>query len=407
MMTTELCNQAVVDAQTHEIVYTKFMSANDSGETRSHQSGILLGNIMFGVFFDGQPPTNGAPIRRRVEAVVQGDPEDTRELSVIYYPSKTEMRITRWGRGDQFILPEYTGSLFVLVVHRPDKIFVYRFDTDDSITDFLAGVGIDSTQTNSIIGSDHIARTKSLEEQLRDALQQAAQQLMLSVDDFPTTTQMSQTARQIEDHVLDHIERITTDPDSKLVSWTNVEYSLFKLVEQIRYRDVMNRGFNNVEDFVAVANSILNRRKSRAGKGFESHVAAILDGNQVRYTPQAITEERKKPDFIFPSIKQYKQSSFPVAGLTSLAVKTTCKDRWRQVITEADRLKDSPKYLLTLQQGISKNQLREMESENVQLVVPKEYIASYPPEYKSKIMRVSDFVKLVHERQDEFSSFSS
>ena len=50
MMTTELCNQAVVDAQTHEIAYTKFMSANDSGETRSHQSGILLGNIMFGVF---------------------------------------------------------------------------------------------------------------------------------------------------------------------------------------------------------------------------------------------------------------------------------------------------------------------------------------------------------------------
>ncbi|RND79888.1 type II restriction endonuclease [Lacticaseibacillus paracasei] len=401
-MATELCNQAVVDVESHPIAYTKFMSANDSGETKAHQSGILLGNVMFGVFFEGDRPKTGAPIRRKVEVVVQGDQEDVRELTVIYYPSKTEMRITGWGRGDQFILPEYTGSLFVLVAHQPYKLTVYRFDTDDTITDFLAGVGIDSTQTNSIIGADHITKNKSLEEQLQDALQQAALELMQSVGDFPTTTQMSQTARQIEERVLDHTERITKDPDSKIVSWTNVEYLLFKFVEQIRYCDVMNKGFNNVEDFVAVANSILNRRKSRAGKGFESHVAAILDGNQVHYTPQAITEEHKKPDFIFPSIEKYKLSSFPVAGLTSLAVKTTCKDRWRQVITEADRLKNSPKYLLTLQQGISKNQLREMESENVQLIVPKEYLASYPPEYKAKIMKVSDFVELVRDRQSEY-----
>lgn len=49
-MATELCNQAVVDVQSHPIAYTKFMSANDSGETKAHQSGILLGNVMFGVF---------------------------------------------------------------------------------------------------------------------------------------------------------------------------------------------------------------------------------------------------------------------------------------------------------------------------------------------------------------------
>lgn len=401
-MTTELCNQAVVDVHSHDIAYSKFMSANDSGETRAHQSGILLGNTMFDVFFEGNRPSIGSPVRRKVEAVVQGDPDDVRELNVIYYPSKTEMRITGWGRGDQFILPEYTGSLFVLVVHQPEKLVVYRFDTDDTITDFLAGVGIDSTQTNSIIGANYVTNSRTREEQLQEALQLAASELSLSSNDFPTTTQMSVTARKIEDRVLDHKERVRKDPDKKIVSWTNVEYTLFRLVEQIRYRDMMNRGFNNVEDFVAVANSILNRRKSRAGKGFESHVAAILDGNQVCYTPQAITEGRKKPDFIFPSIEEYKHDSFPVAGLTSLAVKTTCKDRWRQVITEADRLRDSPKYLLTLQQGISKNQLREMESDNVQLVVPKGYIVSYPPEYQSKIMRVSDFVNLVRERQAEY-----
>ncbi|QCZ44834.1 type II restriction endonuclease [Levilactobacillus brevis] len=401
-MATELCNQAVVDVQSHQTAYTKFMSANDSGETKAHQSGILLGNVMFSSFFEGKRPKQGYPIKRKVEAVVQGDHDDVRELTVTYYPSKSEMRITGWGRGDQFILPEYTGSLFVLVAQQSNKLTVYRFDTDDAITDFLAGVGIDSTQTNAIIGASHVTESKTLEEQLEDALQQAAENMMLSVEAFPSTAQMSKTARLIENLVFDHKERITKEPDKKIVSWTNVEYALFKHVEQIKYHDEINRGFRDVDSFVKIANSILNRRKSRAGKGFESHVAAILNGNQIKYTPQAITEEHKKPDFIFPSIEDYKTQSFPVRGLTSLAVKTTCKDRWRQVITEADRMRDSPKYLLTLQQGISKNQLREMESENVQLVVPKEYIASYPTEFKSKIMKVSDFIDLVRERQAQY-----
>jgi len=52
----------------------------------------------------------------------------------------------------------------------------------------------------------------------------------------------------------------------------------------------------------------------------------------------------------------------------SLTLVTTCKDRWRQVINEADRIPE--KHLFTLQPTISKNQLREMTDEKVHLVVP-------------------------------------
>lgn len=83
-----------------------------------------------------------------------------------------------------------------------------------------------------------------------------------------------------------------------------------------------------------------------------------------------MTEGNKKPDFIFPSGEAYHNSSFDIQKLVTLAAKTTCKDRWRQVLNEANRLKDSPKYLCTLQQGISGAQMDEMQAENVVLVVP-------------------------------------
>lgn len=146
-----------------------------------------------------------------------------------------------------------------------------------------------------------------------------------------------------------------------------------------------------------MANMVLNRRKSRAGKSLEHHLAAVFDGNEIVYTPQAVTEGNKKPDFIFPSQTAYHDITFPTEKLISLAAKTTCKDRWRQVINEADRLRDKPKYLCTLQQGISPAQMDEMQTENVILVVPQPYIATFPRDRQDRIWTLSKFVNYVRE----------
>ena len=164
-------------------------------------------------------------------------------------------------------------------------------------------------------------------------------------------------------------------------------------MEYARYGDLINRGFQSVEEFVRIANMVLNRRKSRAGKSLEHHLSAIFDGNAVRYESQAVTEGRKKPDFIFPSGEAYRDSSFCVDKLVSLAAKTTCKDRWRQVLNEADRLRDKPKYLCTLQQGISGAQMDEMQTENVILVVPRPYIRTYPADRQDRIWTLAKFVQ--------------
>ena len=188
-----------------------------------------------------------------------------------------------------------------------------------------------------------------------------------------------------------------SNPDSKLIDWTDMEYRLFRALEYARYGSMITGGFSSVEDFINTANKVLNRRKSRAGKSLEHHLSALFTGNDLQFEEQAVTEGNKKPDFLFPSKQAYHTSDFPTDKLITLAAKTTCKDRWRQIINEADRLRGYPKYLCTLQQGISAAQMDEMESEKVILVVPKPYISSYPKDRQHRIWTIGKFVDFIKE----------
>lgn len=84
--------------------------------------------------------------------------------------------------------------------------------------------------------------------------------------------------------------------------------------------------------------------------------------------------------------------------LICLGAKTTCKDRWRQILNEADRI--PVKHLFTLQQGVSKNQLAEMYREKVCLVVPKPYIRYFDESFQDKIMPLNVFTGFVKAKQN-------
>lgn len=143
----------------------------------------------------------------------------------------------------------------------------------------------------------------------------------------------------------------------------------------------------------------MNRRKSRAGKSLEHHLACIFDASGIIYEEQVITEENKRPDFVFPNGECYRNLLFPADKLIMLGAKTTCKDRWRQIINEANRI--DHKHLFTLQQGISKNQLKEMTDEKVTLVVPRNYKNSFPKEYQKEILDLNTFISMVREKQND------
>jgi hypothetical protein len=82
--------------------------------------------------------------------------------------------------------------------------------------------------------------------------------------------------------------------------------------------------------------------------------------------------------------------------LTMLGVKTTCKDRWRQVISEAKRIDD--KHLLTLESPISPAQTDEMRDHRIQLVIPRSLHEPYKPEQRQWLMGVDDFIAMARER---------
>jgi type II restriction enzyme len=191
---------------------------------------------------------------------------------------------------------------------------------------------------------------------------------------------------------------VKTRPDENLINWIGAEYDLFKVFENDRYKELISTPFQTVTDFINTANSILNRRKSRAGKSLEHHLAEVFRISELKFDEQVITEQNKKPDFIFPDSISYNNNVFDTSKLVFLASKTTCKDRWRQILNEADRIDE--KHLFTLQQGISSNQLKEMYKYNVKLVVPKPYLSSFPEEFRDRILTLTGFINMVKMKQN-------
>ncbi len=214
---------------------------------------------------------------------------------------------------------------------------------------------------------------------------------------FPKTAVFSEYARSLVSTAAP-----VDDPDGTLTRWFDMEEKLFYLLEQHIIRERLKNGFINgtdvdVEGFVKFSLSVQNRRKSRAGLSLENHICALLDANGIAYSHTPVTEHRSKPDFLFPDIECYRDASFPVDNLTMLGAKSTCKDRWRQVLAEADRI--DRKHLLTLEAAISTYQTDEMQDKHLQLVVPASIHKTYTESQQIWLYSVNDFLKEVRRKQ--------
>ncbi|SEJ06509.1 type II restriction enzyme [Cyclobacterium xiamenense] len=312
----------------------------------------------------------------------------------IYYGvgTRDEYRLTRFGKGFPFLTDDNVGDLLVLVKKSSDFFEGYVLSSDEDIEDFFAAVNISSTETNGII-------PKQLEQTFEDRLLQCFLAYVRSLNiDFPSTIDLATNARKCYMTSYNITpSQIKSNPDKQILNWIESEYDLFKTIENERYAEIIRTPFPTVEDLVKTANTILNRRKSRAGRSLEHHLEEMFKIFELIFQTQVTTENNKKPDFLFPNIESYNDPNFDDKKLIFLASKTTCKDRWRQILNEADRIRT--KHLFTLQQGISKNQLEEMNQYGVQLVVPKSYLSSFPAEHRSKILTLEQFVGLVHTKQ--------
>ncbi|MEL7655316.1 MAG: type II restriction endonuclease [Bacillota bacterium] len=376
---------AVEAVQTSDSSFFKFVTANDSGETGGHQRGFHIPKSAAPVLFNREF-SKGEFYEEDIQIIWEDG--FVTDSSIKYYGEKTrdEYRLTRFGREFDFRERIATGD--VLVISRVEygvfKAFVLK--TEEEIENFVNTFGLSPIDSGSIIEVSQ-SRIELNEEYEFEHFFQTLGGV------FPSTEMMSKTAREIELKINDQEFEILTNPDKKILDWTASEYRLFRFIERGLHLDQVTYGFADIEEFITLANSIMNRRKSRAGKSLEHHLSFIFKENRMQFSEQMVTEENNRPDFIFPSISAYKNVRYPREDIMVLAAKTTCKDRWRQILSETENL--DKHYLFTLQQGITINQLDQMYNAKVQLVVPKQHLSTFPEIYRDSILSLKDFIGLV------------
>lgn len=379
------------------IWHVKYLSANDTYAKRNvHQGGPHVGKELlaaaFPRLFDLADVEHNPDLM--IEATVDSHGERS-EVRLIWYNSKRltgqpngrdEARLTRWGGRDAAIVePDATGSLTIFAFHTrdgadADGLRVWRSRSpaeEDFILERVDGVEPGRSQLVSPAGLIPFI----------DATGNCA----LTDEEIPPDWRPNfPSGEQLVRWVITRTGAHQAPVDDRLMKRRDCEYEVFRSVERFHTMPRIRDGFASVDAFVEFAGSVTNRRKARAGRSLELHACRVFDEEGVPYSWTPQTENRKTPDFIFPSIERYHDANWPASRLRMLAAKTTTKDRWRQVLSEADRI--GTKHLLTLQEGISVHQHQEMQAAGVRLVVPRQRIRSYPEEVQPDLLTLESFI---------------
>lgn len=319
----------------------------------------------------------------------------TRSEYRLYFPTTAVSQCA--AEGDLLVIGKSSdGTLMVIVAEQGSTIenqiqWLFGF-SEDGHPGFSVKSEIETDQTRLEFASRFILEQLGIEVEDRD---ETWLETMLREFEgaFPGTRVFSAFAR----NTIKEVSPVD-DPDAALIAWLEREEILFRTLERHLIADRLQQGFGGDPDaFIGFSLSVQNRRKSRAGSALENHLEEVFIQNKVHYSRGQITENRARPDFVFPGISEYHDPKHSAARLTMLGAKATCKDRWRQVLAEADRI--SEKHLLTLEPGISENQTSEMQSKRVRLVVPAGIVGTYSTEQQGWLLKLSDFIGLVLSRQ--------
>lgn len=387
-MASPICELAIEEALRVGNALLKFISPNDAGITGTHQCGFYLPKPVWEMYADFGPQ-KGRNDEAEVEVRWQGDQLATNSRVKWYgKATRSEYRLTRFGKGFPFLTPESVGDMLVLIPESHQRFKAYVLDNDDDIEDIQAALGVEVTGFWGVYeGGKPRVETES------QCLERRFRQFVEKLDDFPSGDEFSNETIESLKECVERFEKLNSD--KTIVRCVDTEYKLYRLAErQICQKEIV-RVFKDVDDFLTTASSIMNRRKSRAGRSLENHFEYLLKRAEIPYAVRP-PEVDGKPDIVIPSVDAYRDKEYPTKKLFMVGVKTTCKDRWRQVLNEAKRIKE--KHIMTIQQGISKKQLAEMVEANVQLVVPLEYHKQYPPKSDMTLLQVGEFVELVRKR---------
>jgi type II restriction enzyme len=338
----------------------KHISRNDVGDTGGHQCGYYLPKHAWWLF-SPNPPDKGLNHEHAVR-VLWGNGLETNSRCKWYgRGTRSEYRLTRFGKGFPFLTRENVGDLLALVPESYDRYRAWVLSADDDIESLKVTLGVDLVSGCAVFQRGGLPPTETAD----DCIDRVCREFAEGEVDFPAAQVMSETARNACSACLKSL--LSRSPDDVLLKWVEVEYRLFRMLEEKVASPAIAQGFRNIDHFLTAAQSILQRRKARAGLSLQNHVDHLLKTSRIPFERDVPVPG--KPDLVIPGKAEYDDPLFPDNRLFVVGIKTTCKDRWRQVLEEGPRL--STKHLLTLQPGISESQLRLMHGSGIQLVVPK------------------------------------
>ena len=380
------------------LVYAKRLAANDTHATGAHQAGPYIPkDFLFRALPEIQRPDLQNPdiwFPLRIES--HGEAAQVRAIwynNRLFGKTRDEARVTNFGGVQSPLLdPANTGALTLFAFTRRDhgpacRVWICTtLEEEAHVESYVGpvepGAGIVwESSTGKVVPQmpGHVPRTCRL----------SPDQIPVEwLQDFPS-------GAEIVRKTLDLLPVGFTPPDERLVRRRNCEYEVFLSVEEAVVLPTLREGFATMDAFVARAQSVLQRRKSRSGRSLELHMKEILieegliEGREFQHNVES--DPGRRPDFLFPSQAAYRDPDFPADRLTMLATKTTCRDRWRQVCNEATRI--PRKHLLTLQEGVTQEQHDEMRASGVQLVVPRSLHSKYPASVRANIITIGEFLR--------------
>lgn len=391
---TDWLNQEETESN---IWYVKRLSGNDTLANEANQAGPYIPReFIFNVFPSINQPDQENP-DKRFELKIDSH-ADTKSARVVWYNNRlrggtrNETRITNLGGASSALLnPDSTGALAVFSFNLNEtgetescRVWVCENTSEEEVIEEKIGV-VEPGQ----------ALIWTVGRQQPPVPVPARTSCWLAANEIPEAwLRQFPTGREIIRKCIELRQWTDLSIDDKLIARRTCEFELFKSLEHaFEFRNIEN-GFESIDAFIQRAQTILQRRKSRSGRSLELQTleifveAGLRENIDFQYQPES--ENGEKPDFLFPSESAYKSDDFPAEKLRMLGIKTTVKDRWAQVVKEANRVET--KHLLTLQEGLSLNQFRNITEAKIKLVVPAPLVRTYHTDIQPHLITVETFI---------------
>ena len=150
-------------------------------------------------------------------------------------------------------------------------------------------------------------------------------------------------------------------------------------------QEIVRACVERFDDIYSICLRASQARRSRVGGTFETHMHTALTDGDIPHAPQNIFEG-SRPDFVLPDGRTYADAARRKSLSLILTIKTTLRERWRQVASEST---GCPLYLGTLDESVPLATLDQLGKHGIVLVVPERFKTSEYAEYANHMSVIS------------------